>query len=49
MQAQHQLDRLFLFDATASVIFGAVALLAPHGFIILVSGGYNHSTHEALR
>jgi len=49
MQAQHQLDRLFLVDSAVSVIFGSISLLAPHGFISFVSGGYNHSAHEALR
>mmetsp|Transcript_9820 Transcript_9820/g.12436 ORF Transcript_9820/g.12436 Transcript_9820/m.12436 type:complete len:147 (-) Transcript_9820:1020-1460(-) len=50
MQAQHQLDRLFLVDALASIIFGCVSLLAPHEFITnIISGKYNHSAHEALR
>ena len=47
--ARKQLDNLFLLDATASLILGGIALLAPHGFIQALSGGYNHNTHEALR
>jgi len=54
MADQHQitrkrLDQLFLFDAIASVFLGATSLLAPHGLIRALSGGYNHNAHEALR
>jgi hypothetical protein len=44
-----QLDRLFAFDAAISVVFGLLALLAPHGIISKIGGGYNHSVHETLR
>jgi hypothetical protein len=44
-----QLDRLFTLDAAISVVFGLLALLAPHGIISKVGGGYNHSVHETLR
>mmetsp|Transcript_211 Transcript_211/g.471 ORF Transcript_211/g.471 Transcript_211/m.471 type:complete len:149 (+) Transcript_211:162-608(+) len=47
---REQLDRLFAFDAMCSAIFGALALLAPHGVISKISeGGYNHSVHETFR
>ncbi len=46
---RRQLDNLFLLDATASLVLGGISLLAPHGFIQALSGGYNHNTHEALR
>ena len=54
MVDQHQvtrkrLDQLFLFDAIVSVFLGATSLLAPHGLIKALSGGYNHNAHEALR
>ena len=48
--AREQLDRLFAVDAAASVIFGALALLAPHGVLTSLSGGmYSHGVHETLR
>ena len=47
---RQQLDNLFAFDAAFSVIFGTLALLAPHGMVSKLSGGgYNHSVHETLR
>jgi hypothetical protein len=46
---REQLDRLFAFDAAFSVIFGSLALLAPHGVVSKIAGGYNHSVHETLR
>ena len=46
---REQLDRLFAFDATFSVIFGSLALLAPHGVVSTIAGSYNHSVHETLR
>ena len=49
-QQRHRLDQLFAVDAVASVVFGILALLAPHGVLIGLSGGsYNHSVHETLR
>ena len=45
---QH-LDKLFLLDAIVSLLFGGISLLAPHGFIQALSGGYNHNTHEVFR
>jgi hypothetical protein len=48
--ARKRLDSLFAFDAAASVCFGVVALLTPHGILMKVSGGeYNHNVHETLR
>jgi hypothetical protein len=48
--ARQQLDRLFAFDAVASVVFGVAALLTPHAILTKMSGGeYNHSVHETLR
>lgn len=48
--ARQQLDRLFALDAYASVIFGVLSLLAPHGVLASLAGGsYNHSVHETLR
>jgi hypothetical protein len=44
-----QLDRLFAFDAAISVVFGLCALLAPHGIVSKIGGGYNHNVHETLR
>jgi len=46
-----RLDQLFAIDAIASVIFGLLALLAPHGVLVELSGGmgYNHAVHETLR
>jgi hypothetical protein len=47
---REQLDRLFAFDAGFSVVFGTLALIAPHGVLLKLSGGsYNHSVHETLR
>ena len=48
--ARHQLDLLFAVDAVVSIIFGILAILAPHGFMAKIGGGsYNHSVHETLR
>lgn len=48
--AREELDRLFSFDAAFSLLFGSLALLAPHGVLQTLSGGfYNHSVHETLR
>ncbi|CAJ1953616.1 unnamed protein product [Cylindrotheca closterium] len=48
--ARQQLDRIFAFDAAFSLIFGALAILAPHGILTALAGGfYNHSVHETLR
>lgn len=48
--ARQQLDQLFAADAAASVVFGVLALLTPHGTLRAMSGGvYNHSVHETLR
>mmetsp|Transcript_17635 Transcript_17635/g.27220 ORF Transcript_17635/g.27220 Transcript_17635/m.27220 type:complete len:150 (-) Transcript_17635:382-831(-) len=45
-----ELDQLFAVDAGASLLFGALALLSPHGILTKLSGGeYNHAVHEALR
>lgn len=49
VEHQQQLNKVFLIDSVASLIFGSVSLLAPHGFVSFISGGYNHNTHEALR
>jgi hypothetical protein len=46
---RQQLDNLFAFDAAFSVMFGTLALLAPHGLVSKLAGGYNHSVHETLR
>lgn len=46
---RQQLDQLFAFDSVASVIFGTMALFSPHHMVEHLGGGYNHSTHEALR
>ena len=47
---RQNLDQLFALDAILSVIFGSLALLAPHGVLTFLSGGfYNHSVHETLR
>ena len=49
-EARAQLDRLFAVDAAASVVFGILALLAPHGILTSLSGGlYSHGVHETLR
>jgi hypothetical protein len=49
--ARAQLDQLFAFDAAASLVFGVIALGAPHGLLqkVVGKGGYNHSVHETLR
>lgn len=48
--AREQLDRLFAFDAASSVIFGVLSILAPHGVLVKIGGGfYNHDVHEILR
>ena len=48
--ARQQLDRLFAFDAGFSLVFGVLALVAPHGILAALAGGfYNHSVHETLR
>lgn len=48
--ARTQLDRLFAVDAAASVVFGVLSLLSPHGVLTSVSGGmYSHGVHETLR
>jgi hypothetical protein len=45
-----QLDRLFAVDAYASVVFGCLSMLAPHGVLTKISGGsYSHAFHETLR
>ena len=45
-----QLDNLLYFDSLLSVIFGAISLLTPHGFLAKINGGsYNHNAHESLR
>lgn len=45
-----KLDQLFALDSFTSVIFGLLALLAPHGILTQLGGGfYNHSVHETLR
>ncbi|KAG7374106.1 hypothetical protein IV203_013201 [Nitzschia inconspicua] len=46
---REQLDRLFACDAAFSLVFGLLALLAPHGVLSKIAGGYNHSVHEAFR
>ena len=44
------LDQLFALDAIFSMIFGIVALLAPHQWLQLITNGeYNHNVHETLR
>jgi hypothetical protein len=46
------LDYLFAIDAFCSIIFGVVALLAPHGLwkeLSAIVGAYNHDVHETLR
>jgi len=49
-QLRARLDQLFAIDAVASVIFGGLALLAPHGILIVFSGGrYSHAVHEMFR
>jgi len=46
--ARRQLDLLFAIDASVSVGFGILSLLAPHG-ILAHLGAYNHDVHELLR
>ena len=47
---RQRLDQLFAFDACSSAVFGVLALLAPHGVLQQLGGGfYNHSVHETLR
>lgn len=46
---RQQLDNLFAFDAAFSVVFGSLALVAPHGIVTRIAGSYNHSVHETLR
>jgi hypothetical protein len=49
-QARQHLDQLFAIDAGFSFFFGVLALLAPHGILAQLSGGfYNHNVHETLR
>lgn len=47
--SRRQLDQLFLFDASLSVLFGVLSLLAPHGVVAAIQGSYNHDAHEVLR
>jgi hypothetical protein len=48
--AREQLDRLLAIDAGASIAFGILSLLAPHGVLKELGGGfYNHDVHEILR
>jgi len=48
--ARQQLDRLFGLDSVASLVFGILSLLAPHGLLQRLGGGfYNHDVHELLR
>jgi hypothetical protein len=48
--AREQLDRLFAIDSGASITFGILSLLAPHGVLKELGGGfYNHDVHEILR
>ncbi len=50
MSPREQLDKLFAFDAACSVVFGALALLTPHGIVSRLSeGGYSHAVHETFR
>ena len=47
---RQNLDKIFAIDAILSSVFGVLALLAPHGVLTFLSGGfYNHSVHETLR
>ena len=44
------LDRLLAVDAGMSFIFGVLSLIAPHGLLKNLGGGfYNHDVHEILR
>ena len=48
--AREQLDRLLAVDAGASIVFGVLSLIAPHGLLKHLGGGfYNHDVHEILR
>ena len=56
--ARVALDRLFAFDAIASIAFGVIALVIPHFLaekLFLSTDhqnttiGYNHSVHEVVR
>ena len=38
-EQRRQLDLIFLFDAVVSVLFGAAALLTPHGLLKFIVGG----------
>jgi hypothetical protein len=38
-EQRNQLDLLFLFDASVSVLFGGAALLTPHGLLKFIVGG----------
>lgn len=50
LDRRRHLDLLFLVDAAVSLLFGTVALLAPHGLLQRIVGGvYNHDAHEILR
>ena len=47
---RQQLDRLFAVDAFASMVFGILSIVAPHGAMAKIGGGsYNHAVHETLR
>mmetsp|Transcript_15073 Transcript_15073/g.17342 ORF Transcript_15073/g.17342 Transcript_15073/m.17342 type:complete len:148 (-) Transcript_15073:565-1008(-) len=47
---RRKIDRLLGFDAVASLIFGVLSLLAPHGLLKYLGGGfYDHNVHELLR
>jgi hypothetical protein len=39
LDQRRHLDSLFLVDAAASLLFGAVALLTPHGLFLKYFGG----------
>jgi len=48
--AREQLDRLLAIDSGTSIAFGVLSLLAPHGVLKELGGGfYNHDVHEILR
>jgi hypothetical protein len=49
-RAREQLDRLLVFDSYLSIAFGLMSLIAPHGALQRLGGGfYNHDVHELLR
>jgi hypothetical protein len=49
-RAREQLDRLLAFDSCLSISFGLLSLIAPHGALQKLGGGfYNHEVHELLR